>query len=296
VNRVELKHIPLKPASRLTGLPRLLHRVLFGLFLLQFAVVWVKLWLPLPWLGDTHSPEGFLPGFLLLLASATTCAGLGRQLPGQNVLLASILIAVLAGSLQLFGARTAIPFGPFVYDPDRIGQFLLPLLPWSVPFIWLVFILNSRGAARLILRPWRHDQAYGLRVIALTVLLVVLLDLAFEPFATRVKGYWSWKPTLLHSTWYDTPWVNFLGWTVSAALILAFTTPALIRKKPGNPPPDFHPLAVWLLLNLLFLTGAATRHLWAAVAVTSVQSVAVAGLALWGGNRSSAEHHRSEAG
>jgi len=50
-------------------------------------------------------------------------------LPGQNVLLALMIIALIAGALQSLGALTAIPFGPYVYT-DNIGQKLFRRLPW----------------------------------------------------------------------------------------------------------------------------------------------------------------------
>jgi uncharacterized membrane protein len=134
-----------------------------------------------------------------------------------------------------------------------------------------------------MLRPWRKTQTYGFKLIGITTLLVVLLDAGLEPFATRVKHYWLWNPTKVKLDWYSTPWVNFFGWAVTALLILAFVTPALINKKPGpQPPPEYSPLVVWLLLNVLFATGAAVHHLWPAVGVIGLGSVVVAAFAFHG--------------
>ena len=232
-----------------------------GCFLLQFTLVWARLWLPWLLLGNARWPDGLL----LVLTTATVIASLTRQLPGQNVMLASVIIAFIAGVVQSLGALTAIPFGPYVYT-DRIGQQLFYPLPWAVPLLWIVVILASRGVARLILRPWRKTRTYGFRMIGLTTTLVVLLDLGLEPFATRVNHYWLWHPTKLQLDWYGAPGINFFGWAVTTLLILAFATPSLINKKPmPQPPPDYAPLAVWLLLNLLFETGAAVHHLWPAL-------------------------------
>jgi len=53
------------------------------------------------------------------------------------------------------------------------------------------------------------------------------------------------------------PLVNFLGWLLTALLILAFTTPALTQKpvRAKQSPMDFHPLFVWLLALTLFGIG-----------------------------------------
>ena len=277
MKRVVLKDIPLPPSSLPSWVPGI-HRVVFGLFLAQFALVWTRLWLPWPLLGSVRWPDGLL----VFLTTATLIASLSRQLPGQNVILASIIIAFIAGAVQSLGALTAIPFGPYVYT-EHIGQQLFYPLPWAVPLMWIAFILASRGVARLTLRPWRKTKDYGFRLIGLTTLLVVLLDFGLEPFATRVKHYWFWTPTKLKFDWYTTPWVNFFGWAVTALLILAFATPSLINKKPGpRSPPAYSPLVVWLLLSFLFATGATVHHLWPALGLISLGSLVVAVLAIRG--------------
>jgi hypothetical protein len=183
MNRVVLKDIPLRINRFSRWAPRI-HRVLFGLFLLQFALVWTRLWLPWPLLGSARWPDGLL----VVLTTATVVASLTRQLPGQNVMLASTIIAFIAGAVQSLGALTAIPFGTYAYT-EQIGQQLFYPLPWAVPLMWIAVILASRGVARLTLRPWRRTQNYGFRLIGLTTLLVVLLDAGLEPFATSVKHY-----------------------------------------------------------------------------------------------------------
>ena len=152
MNRVVLKDIALR-SNRFSGLAPKVHRVLFGLFLLQFALVWTRLWLPWPLLGTARWPDGLL----VVLTTATVLASLTRQLPGQNVMLASIIIAFIGGAVQTLGALTAIPFGPYVYT-DHIGQQLFYPLPWAMPLMWITVILASRGVARLMLRPWRKTR------------------------------------------------------------------------------------------------------------------------------------------
>jgi uncharacterized membrane protein len=277
MKRVTLNHITLG-SNRFSGLAPKIHGVLFGLFLVQFILVWSRLWLPWPLLGNARWPDGLL----VVLTTATVLASLACELPGQNVMLASIIIAFIAGAVQTLGALTAMPFGPYVYT-DYIGQQLFYPLPWAVPMVWIAFLLSSRGVARLMMRPWRNSPSYGFKLIGLTALLVVLLDVGLEPFATRVRHYWFWNPTKLKLDWYSTPGVNFMGWAITALLILAFATPALINKNPvQKPKPEYSPLAVWLLLNLLFGTGAAVHHLWPAVGLISLSSVAVAVFALTG--------------
>lgn len=278
--RSALKKIPLR-ANPFADLGAKIRFVLLALFLIQFTLVWLNLWTGFPGFGNARWPNGVL----LVLTAATAMSSLTRQLPAQNVVLASFIIAFVAGGAQTLGALTAIPFGPYVYM-DAVGRRLFEALPlpWTVPFIWIIAILSARGAGRLILRPWRKTRSYGFWLMGLTATLVMFFDLGLEPFATKVKQFWFWAPTRAGIYWYSAPWVNFFAWAGTALLILAFATPALINKKPVSQPPDFHPLIIWLLVNVLFTTGALANHLWLAAGVILAHSVITAILAIRGAN------------
>jgi len=237
-------------------------------------------------LGAIRLPEktGWPEAALVLSAAGTTLLSLSRQLPGQNVLLAAAVIGLIGGFAHTLSALRAIPFGPCLFT-SAAGPRLLDTLPWWVPLVWIVAILNSRGVAQLILRPWRKTRIYGFRLIGLTVVLALVFDLGLEPFATRVHGFCLWEPTRLNLNWCGTPLTNFLGWIATALLILAFAMPALINKKPVEFPPDYQPLIVWTLVNLLFATGAAAHQLWFAAMLGLGATLAAAALAVRGPRR-----------
>lgn len=250
--------------------PKSLHRFVFLCFLLAFAA-WLGSLLHLPFLGPAPWAEVLFP----ILALATTLTAMSRSLPIQNVYFAAVLIAVISGIVEVIGAKTGIPFGPKIYT-ENLGPELFGILAWPIPLIWTVVILNSRGVARLILRPWRKIGKYGFWVIGVTCLLSVILDFGLEPFATQVKRYWIWNTSPTVPAWYTAPWVNFVSWTTTTLLILAFTTPWLINKRHiKNAPPDYHPLFMWLLLNLLLAAGNATHQLWWATGFTLLSCVIV---------------------
>lgn len=236
-------------------------------------------------IGDLRLPgkPGWPDALLLFTATLATLAALARHLPVQNTLLAAAIIALIGSGAHSLGAATAMPFGPFNYTTEA-GPRLLDILAWPMPFIWVVAVLNSRGVARLILRPWRKLRTYGFWLIGTTVALTVLFDGGLEPFAAVVKRYWLWQPTRLPITWGGAAVTNFLGWLLTALLIMAFAAPALIdkRARPIHRAPDYHPLGVWLLAMLLFATGAALRELWLPVGFCAVTSVVVAVFAVRG--------------
>ena len=279
MNRGALKKIPLR-ATAFLGWGERIHHLLFASFVGVYIIAWLRVWLVPSLFGNARWPEGFL----IVLGTAVTLASITRHLPGQNVILASTIIAVIASGIQTMGALTGIPFGPFVYNYQAIGRELFPPLPWAIPLLWVFVILNARGVARLILRPWRKIRAYGFYVIGLSAVLVVLFDLGLEPFCTRIKGFWFWNPTKLPFTWYGAPVVNFLGWAMTSVLILAFATPSLIDKKKVKHPPDYQPLVIWILFNLLLLTGVSAHQLWPAAAVILAGTILVIIFAIRGAN------------
>jgi uncharacterized membrane protein len=244
-----------------------LHKPVFIAFLVSFGVAWISLWLEIPF------AERGLEWVFWLAAATTSVVGLARRLPAQNVLMSSLLIGAISLGISVAAEETGIPFGLRVYT-GALGPKVLGV-PWSVPLIWLVVIVNARGVARLVMRPWRKTTYYGFRVIGLACLLAVLFDAGLEPFAVRVKSYWLWETRGHVLSWYSAPCVNSLGWFVSALAILGLATPWLINKQPAKQPADYHPLVLWLLLNSYFATGNASHRLWPAVSLTLVANAIV---------------------
>lgn len=229
--------------------------------------------------ADTDLPEAWL----VLLATVSTLVALARRLPAQNVLLAALIIAGLGGAAQVLGATTGIPFGPVLFGPAA-GLKLFGLLPWILPLLWIVAVLNSRGVARLVLRPWRKTRTYGFWLMGLTALFTMLFDCALEPFATHIKHYWIWTTaggfTL---TPQGAPVSNPVGWFSVTLLILAFTTPVLINKQLSKRrAPDYHSLAVWLGAIVLFGGAAAGHGFWVVVTMDAVILLVTAGFAIRG--------------
>ena len=255
------------------------HWLLTVVFAAALVLVMVMLFQPLKLPGNPGWPE------LVLLASGVACTitALAQRLPLQNVLLATFSIAVLGGAVHALGVITGIPFGPFEFG-ESIGPLVFKTLPWAVPLIWILVVLNARGVARLILRPWRKINAYGFWLIGVTALLTLLFDFALEPFAARVKHYWLWTPTKFPVTWQGTPLSNFLAWAAVSVLISLVIAPALINKQPGKRnTPDFHPFAVWLGAILLFGAGCAQNGLLSAVVADGILAAVVTVFAIRGG-------------
>ncbi len=227
---------------------------------------------------------GLAEALLVIMTAIATLTGMARRLPGHKVLLGAAITAVIGGGAHALSKATAIPFGPFTYT-DAIGpRFFNGSLAWVMPALWIVVALNARGVARLVLKPWRKTKTYGFWVIGLATLLVVLFDLALEPFATKVTRYWIWLPTKFDLTWHGMPWINSFGWALTAVLLFAFATPFLVNKEARSrkTAPDYQPLIIWVALLTLLGAGAAREQLWSAVALCAATAVGAAIFAIRG--------------
>jgi len=224
-----------------------------------------------------------LDALLLLLATACSIAAPVRQLPLQSVLFAAFIIALIGGAAHGLSVRTGLPFGPLTFGVSA-GPKLFNTVPPVMPLLWIIAIFNSRGVARLMLRPWRRVKNYGILLMGLTAGLALAFDFALEPFA-HGKHLWRWQPTILTLTWYGATPLCFLAWAFVALLILALIMPYLIRKQPGNPSaPDFAPLILWLGAIVLFTVNSAQAGQWAAVILDAVIA-GVAAIFSWRGVR-----------
>jgi uncharacterized membrane protein len=252
---------------------------IFWLSVLLLAAAFLSALVSIGIKSDADWPEALL----LLLAVFSTLVALARQLPAQNVLLAAFIIALIGGAAHTVGVKSGIPFGPFMFGPE-FGRKFFNTLPWAMPLLWVVAVLNSRGVARLVLRPWRKIRTYGFWLIGLTAFLATLFDGALEPFAAHAKHYWIWLTVGFSLTPHGAPVSNSVGWFAVTVLILAFVTPVLINKQLSKrSAPDFHPLAIWLGGVLLFALAAALDGLWAATAADAAIGIVTAIFAVRGG-------------
>lgn len=258
-------------------LPGRLHKPAFGLFLLWLALALVALVLEIAW--PAAAPG--LDALLWPLAAATSLVGLARRLPLQNVVAVGLTAGGLGFVALWIGVLTDVPFGRREFMAG-LGDLLPGRVPWALPFLWITLTVTCRGVARLILRPWRKLTYYGLWVMALATALALLFDLALEPLA-HLRTWWRWDTLPRTLTWYNAPWVNFLGWVLTTLAIYGFSTPWLLNKQPVKQPTDWHPLLVWTLLLLFLAVGCAVGGAWVATGLIVAGIAASASFAIRGG-------------
>ena len=119
-----------------------------------------------------------------------------------------VLIGMILGFFfEFLGTRTGIPFGLYYYD--RLGLQFLGISLY-VPIMWGIYTFEVYLFSRTLTKGWKTS------IISAT--LLVILDLALDPIMTSWNA-WVWI-TKTQINWFGIPWTNYVGWFISAALIV----------------------------------------------------------------------------
>jgi putative membrane protein len=222
-------------------------------------------------------PEAVLGGGACL----TSATWMAHRLGWQNAATIGGITLLFSGAILGVSAVSAVPLGP-IHFSERVRPFVFGHVPFALPFFWVAILASSRDTARLLLAPWRGSRFYGFWIVGAAASLALISDLNWEPHAVQVTECWSWLTPDQTLGWYSAPWFNFLGWFLGCVLILGFSTPWFISKRPARSSPGFPPALLWAALNLHFVLGNAARGLWPAVLVGGTLVTAVLFLA-WRG-------------
>lgn len=191
------------------------------------------------------------------------------------ILAATVIMggAILTGLLFSWpkSPLTAVEFAPAL--GPRIGG----ALPWSIPLLWLVIVLNARGVARLLLRGKESREHVGYETLGVGTGLALALIWSAWAIATGAKQRISPLPNAALVFVYAAT-------ATMTAILLAVTAVILLTKHPGPEPAERQSVCSWLLMNLLAGTWAVRDGLWIA-ALMCVAQIAVPGYLAWLGRK-----------
>ena len=211
------------------SLPRLLLVVAWVLTMISIPIIrWV--------IGDAVLHWGVIAGVLLQAAAVVAIAHAGWGT--RETLRVVALVLPLAWLVERIGSTTGIPFGDYHYTAA-----LAPLLggvPLIIPAAWLMMLPAAWAVAAAI-----TGSHTGWRFVLVSAAAFTAWDLFLDPQMVG-WGYWVWAEP---GGYFGIPWVNFLGWFVSAALITL-----LVRPQPLPVGPL---LAVYTITWLLQTVGQA---------------------------------------
>lgn len=172
-----------------------------GIVLAAYAVMWVGGVATL-WRG-TAAPSWAAPLFLLLAAAAAALAG------GRGAWLAVALFGAGGFLAELVGVHAGFPFGAYRYTAALAPS--LESVPLAIACAWIVLLSFARDLA------WRWTRRPAVAVLAGAAVMTAF-DLLLDPVAAGPLGYWRW----LHGgPWFGVPLLNFAGWFVVSAVLLA---------------------------------------------------------------------------
>lgn len=193
--------------------------------------LWVALLIATPislWMGgDSLFP---LMATLGVLAQAmATLLALADIWPLGRIIKAIAIILIGAWLVEWLGATTGFPFGDYAYTDVLQPQ--LAQVPLLIPVAWLMMLAPAWAVAEAILvsRRGRLGGQYALLHALLTGLVFTTWDLYLDPQMVA-RGLWVWDNSV-GGDYFGIPWLNFLGWWLSAVLLTLIVRPTLVLRS-----------------------------------------------------------------
>jgi putative membrane protein len=162
-------------------------------------------------LAGTFVLRPYVIGFLaFFLAAGIRDLGRARTL---GFLLWGFLVALVA---ELSSTRVGVPFGLYHYTGETAGlELFLSNVPFFSPLSFPFLAYASFSLARQALGPgWAGTRAGRLHTVALSGVLMALLDVVIDPLAVR-GGRWFLGHLFTYpegGVYFGVPLSNFVGW------------------------------------------------------------------------------------
>jgi lycopene beta-cyclase len=128
----------------------------------------------------------------------------------------------LTWAVEAVGTTTGFPFGH--YDYTDVLQPQLLDVPILIAFAWLMMLPSSWAVGYLI-----NGRRYGLRFVLISAAAMTAWDFFLDP---QMVGWNLWQWDLESGGYFGIPWVNFLGWFVTAALVTFVARPRDLPVMP----------------------------------------------------------------
>jgi len=163
---------------------------------------------------------------------------------------------------EIAGVNTGVPFGRYEYLSLRAPRLLG--VPITVPIMWGFYSYLTYLVASSIIRRG------GILKVLYTSTLMVLLDLAMDPFMVNVVHAWTWLSGW-GPKWFGIPASNFTGWFIVSAAIIA--THELTQ---GNAPtPNTKALTIPYVTLTIFFTTYIGPNLTGPIAAATTALIAI---------------------
>lgn len=232
--------------SSLSVLVERLSRVLSTSNRVQIVlfISWLLLMISLPIVRWVWGEAAVIVGVLLsVVLQASLVVAILLEIWGiVETARVSVIVMLVAFVMEVIGTATGFPFGGYRYT--ELLQPQLIHVPLLIPLAWLMMLPAAWVVAYQII-----GRTSGLVFIGLSSLAMTAWDLFLDPHMVA-WGLWIWANP---EGYFGIPWVNFLGWAMTAALV---TTLARPKPLPSTSLFSIY-LVVWLLETggLIFFWG-----------------------------------------
>jgi uncharacterized membrane protein len=133
----------------------------------------------------------------------------------RRALVTAGTVMLLTWAVEALGTATGFPFGH--YDYTQALQPQIANVPVLISIAWLMMLPSSWAVAYVL-----NDGKYGLRFILTAALAMTAWDLFLDP---QMVAWDLWRWELESGGYFGIPWVNFVGWIATAALVTAAIRP-----------------------------------------------------------------------
>jgi len=187
-----------------------------------FISLWLILLLSMPFVEDNYGEKAFALGivFSVILQALAVLSILINAIGIRKTAFMSSGIILLTWAIEAIGVFTGLPFGRYYYTEKLQPQLLN--VPVLIPFAWLMMLPSSWAVAQYI-----TGQEKGVKFAILSGLAFTAWDLFLDPQMVE-WGLWAWTNP---GGYFGIPYVNFLGWFISAILITILVRPAFLPKR-----------------------------------------------------------------
>ena len=221
-------------------------------------------------LAGTFVLRPYVIGFLaFFLAAGIRDLGRARTL---GFLLWGFLVALVA---ELSSTRVGVPFGLYHYSGETAGlELFLSNVPFFSPLSFPFLAYASFSLARQALGPgWAGTRAGRLRTVALSGVLMALLDVVIDPLAVR-GGRWFLGHLFTYpegGVYFGVPLSNFVGWLLVGWATVGGYVWATEDTRSGSP-------RLGLTLYYLVLAVNLTVTLWIGEILIAAAGIVVQGV------------------
>lgn len=210
--------------------------------------------------GNPAALATYMLGYAASLAAASATRSF------RHLLIIPVAGFAIGLAAEVVGVSTGLPFGRYEYVSLRAPRVLG--VPLSVPVMWGFYAYLTYLISASAIRPGGL-AGRALRVAYASALMVVL-DLAMDPFMVLRTHAWVWLGGW-GLEWFGIPASNFVGWYVVSAAILT-THEALVREP--TVPRGSEALAAPYACLLMFFASAVSPTLTSLIAAITTSALA----------------------